>query len=164
MKILDGQALLAESGLDHFKAGSTFGALGDEAISFLFGRGRIVSLADGEDLFHPDEAGDSFFVVIQGELAYFRVGGDGEVPIRMVEFGEQLGYVSMIGLFPRVGIGRAHGPAVVLEVSSELFYQLHLEFPFDFGIVMLNLSRDMARAIRKISTSLVEASQGHPAI
>ena len=157
MKILDGQALLAESGLDSFKAGSTFGALSDEAIRFLLGRGRVVSLVEGEDLFHPDDAGDSFFVVLQGQIDYLRDG----VLVRTVAFGEQLGYVSMIGLFRHIGAGKAHGPTLVLEVSSDLFYQLHLEFPSDFGIVVLNLSRDMARALRKLGGDLVEASTGH---
>jgi CRP-like cAMP-binding protein len=158
MKTLDGESLLAESGLEAFKRGSTFGALSDEAIRFLLGRGRILSLSDGEELFHPDDAGDSFFVVLQGQIDYFRDG----VLIRTVAFGEQSGYVSMIGLFRHIGAGKAHGPTVVLEVSSDLFYQLHLELPSDFGILVLNLSRDMARALRTVGGNLVEASTGHP--
>ena len=34
--------------------------------------------------------------------------------------------------------------------------------PFDFGIVMLNLSREMARAFNKVTTHLIDASVGHP--
>lgn len=161
MEIVDGQSLLAESGMEHFKKASIFGALSDDAIHFLLSRGRVVSLADGEELFRAGDAGDSFFVVLQGLLDFFREGDGGEVLIRTIAFGEQLGYVSMIGLFQRSGIGRAHGPAVALEIGSDLFYALHVEFPFDFGIVMLNLSRDMARALRQVSAHLVEASLGH---
>ena len=51
----------------------------------------------------------------------------------------------MIGLFERFGVGRAHGQTIVLEITVDLFHQLHTEYPFDFGILMLNLSRDMAR-------------------
>lgn len=165
MKILDGQRVLADRGLDDFKRGSSFGALSDEAIRFLLTRGRVVSLADKEELFRHGDAGDSLFIVLEGALDYFRKsdepGDDSEILIRTVGFGEQLGYVSMIGLFQRIGFGRGHGEAVVLQLTSDLFYELHLELPFDFGILMLNLSRDMARTIRKITDHLVHASVGH---
>lgn len=162
MKILDGQSLLNESGLAHFKTASIFGALSDEAIRFLLCRGRILALANGEELFHQGEAGDGFFVVLQGQVDYFRRDGGGEeILVRSVAFGEQIGYVSMIGLFARIGAGRANGPSLVLQVSTDLFYQFHLELPFDCGIVMLNLSRDMARTLRKVTDNLVAASAGH---
>ena len=160
MQTLDGNSLLQEQGLNHFKSGSAFGALSDDAIRFLLTRGRILRLEDREELFLPGQAGESFFVVLEGQIDYF---GDNEkacVLVRTVPFGDQIGYVSMIGLFPRVGASRAHGRAVVLEVSTELFYQLHVEHPFDFGIMMLNLSRDMARTIRKVTGTLVDASTG----
>jgi hypothetical protein len=35
---------------------------------------------------------------------------------------------------------------------------LHKKHPFDFGILSLNLARDMARNIRKLSDTLVENS------
>jgi hypothetical protein len=38
---------------------------------------------------------------------------------------------------------------------------LHEELPFDFGILMLNLSREMARAFRKVTEDLVDACVGH---
>jgi hypothetical protein len=157
MKILDGQSFVTEWGLDYFKGGATFGALSDDAIRVLLSRGRIVSLADGEEL---GEA-NGFFVVLQGQLDCFREHGNKEVPILSVAFGEQIGYVAMIGLFRRLGNGRAHGPTALLHVSSDLFYQLHEELPFDFGILMLNLSREMARAFRKVTEDLVDACVGH---
>jgi CRP-like cAMP-binding protein len=162
MKILNGESLLAEWGLDRFKAGSTFGALSDEAIRFLLSRGRVVSLADGEELFHTGDASDCFFVVLEGQLDCFREDDDVDVSILVVAFGEQIGYASMIGLSKRLGSGRGHGPTVMLQISSDLFYELHLELPFDFGILMLNLSRDMARTISVLISHLVEASLSHP--
>ena len=161
MKILDGQNLLAASGLDWLRTLSAFGALSDAAIRFLLTRGRLVSLADGEHLFRTGDAADSFFVLLQGQLDCSRESDNEDVPILKVAFGEQIGYVSMIGLFQRLGDGRAHGPTVLLEVSSDLFHQLHEEFAFDFGILMLNLSREMARAIRVLIGDLVNARACH---
>lgn len=162
MKILDGEILLAEWGLNRIKTGSTFGALSDDAIRFLLCRGRVVSLDDGERLFQTGGGADSFFVVLEGQLDTSRERADRAVPIHPVAIGEQIGYVSMIGLLQRLGDGRAHGPTVLLEVSSALFYQLHLELPFDFGMLMLNLSREMARTIRLLISNLMDASAGRP--
>ena len=164
MNILDGHQLIDEWGVDYFKKCSTFGALSDKAIDFLCNGGRIVSLADGEALFHTGDTADGFYVLLKGQLDCFREEDHEQVPILTVGVGEQIGYVSMIGLFPRLGDGDAHGPTVLLHVTSELFYQLHLEYPFDFGILMLNLSREMARAFRKVTDELVGASAGHSVV
>ena len=163
MEILDGGRLLDEWGLDRFKSGPTFGALSDGAIRFLLTHGRVVSLADQERLIESGDAADCFYVVLDGQLDCFREAEGETVPL-VVAFGEQVGYVSMIGLFERLGCGRAHGPTKLLQVSSDLFYQLHLDFPFDFGILTLNLSREMARVIRYLTTKLVAAYSGHPII
>lgn len=163
MDTLDGQALIDEWGVAYFRKCSTFGALSEEAIGFLCRGGRMVSLADGETLFHTGEAADGFYVLLRGQLDCFREVDGEQVPIIAVGVGEQIGYVSMIGLFERLGEGKAHGPTVLLHIGSDLFHQLHLEYPFDFGILMLNLSREMARAFRRVTEELVEASAGHPA-
>lgn len=157
MQRLDGQQMLTERGLDYFKKASLFGALSDEAIAFLLREGEVHAMVDGEALFHPEDPGNCFFVVIEGQLDYVRERKGSQVAIRTIAMGEQLGYVSMIGLFARFGIGRAHGETIVLQVSSDLYHQFHLDYPFDFGILTLNLSRDMARTIREIATKLSEA-------
>ena len=157
MQMLDGQRMLDERGLDYFRTASVFGALTDEAIRFLLTCGRVLAVADGEELFHPGEPGDGFFIVIEGQLDYVREREGSQVAIRTIAMGEQLGYVSMIGLFERFGVGRAHGQTIVLEITVDLFHQLHTEYPFDFGILMLNLSRDMARTIREMASRLTEA-------
>ncbi len=49
----------------------------------------------------------------------------------------------------------------VLEITSTLFALIHQNYPFDFGIISLNLARDMARNIRKLSNALVDNSIKH---
>lgn len=157
MQILDGQQMLSERGLDYFRTASVFGALTDQAIGFLIASGQLWAMSDGEELFHPGEPGDGFFIVIEGQLDYVREREGSQVAIRTIAMGEQLGYVSMIGLFERFGIGRAHGETIVLGIKADVFHQLHIDYPFDFGILLLNLSRDMARTIREMATRLTEA-------
>lgn len=157
MTRMDGSEVLARLGMERIRAESCFGALSDAAIAFLLEEGEVFQMADGEAVFRTGEAGESFFVVLEGRLDYGHLGGGQEVHIRSIEAGQQLGYVSMIGLFERLGVGRADGPAKVLKVDSDLFYRFHVKYPFDFGVMSLNLSRDMARAIREVISQLADA-------
>ena len=161
MEIVDGTRLLENPGVEHFKSGSTFGALSDESVVFLLKNGRVMSLSPGDELFHAGEPGNCFYIVLQGVLDYLHECEKEEVLIRTVAFGETVGYVSMIGLFDRIGTARSNGSSLVLEVSSDLFHQVHIEYPFDFGILMLNLTRNMARTIRLVTTQYTSVCIGN---
>ncbi|MBL8471569.1 MAG: Crp/Fnr family transcriptional regulator [Rhodocyclaceae bacterium] len=162
MQNLDGEKVFAEWGAGRFKSGSTFGALSDGAIRFLCDHGRLVELQDGERLFQAGSPADSFFVVLEGELQCFREIAGQDVSINRVCFGQQIGYASMVGLFPRLGYGRACGRTLLIEITADLFYELHKEHAFDFGILMLNLSREMARRIRFLVDQRCEESTDQP--
>ncbi|GGB86086.1 hypothetical protein GCM10011352_09960 [Marinobacterium zhoushanense] len=161
MKNLDAQRLLAESGLDYFKGASTFGALSDDAIRFLLENGQVQCVEAGETIFRSGEPGSFFAVVLQGKLGYYREVEQERLLIREIHFGEEVGYVSMIGLFNRKGSVYALESSTVLKVDSNLFFQLHLDFPSDFGILMLNLSRELARTIDGINNKLTAIATGH---
>ncbi|KEA61705.1 hypothetical protein ADIMK_4162 [Marinobacterium lacunae] len=161
MKNLDAQRLIAESGLDYFKGASTFGALSDDALRFLLNNGQVHGVETDEAIFHSGEPGSFFVVVLSGKVGYYREVGRERLLIREVKFGEEVGYVSMIGLFNRKGSVYALEPSVVLKVDSNLFFQLHIDFPSDFGILMLNLSRELARTIDCINTKLTAIATGH---
>jgi len=156
MKDLDGRRLMADSGLEYFKGASTLGALSDNAIRYLLNHGHVLMADAGDTLFKTGDPGSSFLIVLKGRLKYYWQRSGGTVLLREVAFGSQIGYVSMIGLQDREGMAVAAEPSTLLEVSSDLFYQLHLDYPTDFGILMMNLSRDMARVLRNLSARLAE--------
>jgi len=163
MHVLSSERLMGTYGLDRFKECSTFGALTDNAIRFLLTQGELLSLENGEPLFATGGPAEGFYVVLKGQIDTIRRQGQEDIPIQAFNVGEQIGYVSMIGLFPRLGAARANGETELLCISSELFYQLHLQFPFDFGVLLLNLSREMARTIGKLIGQYVEVCSDHSA-
>lgn len=148
---------MADSGLEYFKGASTFGALGDDAIGYLLGKGHVFAARAGETVFATGDPGNSFIVVLRGRLQYCWTAEEAVIPLREIGFGGQIGYVSMVGLLDREGRAVALEPSVLLEISSDLFYQFHLDYPSDFGIMMLNLSRDLARVLRDVSARLARA-------
>lgn len=67
-----------------------------------------------------------------------------------------MGFVSTIALHDRVGKGVAKGDTRVLEIDCALFYRLHEEQPTDFGLLMMNLARELARTVRRVDNIIVE--------
>lgn len=136
--------------------GSIFGALSDAATRFLVEQGEILSVAAGEVIFSAGDPGDSFFVVCDGCLDFYKHYEGRRVNTRSVGQGGELGFVAMIALQPHSGDAVAATDCVLLEISSLVFSQLHEQHPQDFGLMTLNLSRDMARVINQLGNALVE--------
>lgn len=156
MRILDGKLLINKFGIDYFKEGSSFGALSEEAIRFLIEKGKVLELDKGEQIFAFGDPGDSFYIVIQGKIQFCKPRKNGDTHIRDYTFGQEFGCIAMFGLHNRVGNNYADEDSIILNVSSELFFELHDKLPTDFGLMMLNLSREMARLLRASDNKLGE--------
>ncbi|TDO96930.1 cyclic nucleotide-binding domain-containing protein [Marinomonas balearica] len=139
-----------------FKNGSVFGALSEQSVDFMIKNGRVFSYHSGESIFEFGEKVKSFFIVLEGEVDFYKQHNDAVCHTRTVTYGEALGFVSMIALHDRVGSAKAKTDCVLLEINNELFNALHDRYAFDFGILILNLARDMARSVRQISNALVD--------
>ncbi|REG85509.1 Crp/Fnr family transcriptional regulator [Marinomonas pollencensis] len=137
------------------KEGSIFGALSPDAIQYLLDNGIIHEAHQGDEVFHYNDKGESFYAVLHGSLDFFKQHDHKALHTRDIGFGEALGFVSMIALHDRVGTAYAKEDSLLLEVSSTLFSDFHDQYPFDFGILLMNLARDMARNIRELSNALV---------
>ena len=147
MRQVDGALLLDELGIDHLKNASALGALSEQTIAYLMEKGRVYALRKGERLFEHGGPGDTFFVILKGSFAYYLPSNDHRSYIRDFHFGMEIGFVSMIALTPRPGTAIATCDSYVLEVTTDLFHSLHYERPLDFGVLLINLCRELARRI-----------------
>ena len=50
----------------------------------------------------------------------------------------------------RDGTDVAAEDSLILNVSNSQFYGLHVEFPAEFGVFMINLARELAREIEML--------------
>lgn len=139
-------------------SGSIFGAQSSDATRFLLERGRIWRARAGEAVFQYGDAGSSFFVVCAGSLDFFKQKDGNRCHTRTVSSGEEVGFVAMIALLDRAGTAIAREDSLLLEIDSSLFSDLHHAYPEDFGLLSLNLARDMARTIGRLMDILVDNS------
>ncbi|RVU32645.1 MULTISPECIES: Crp/Fnr family transcriptional regulator [Neptunomonas] len=156
MTPLTAQALLELIPLDRLKEASTFGALSGSAIEYLLHKGSLLKLSKGEALYQYGDPGGCFYVVLDGALAFYKHHEGKMLYIRDFCFGEELGFMAMVALHHRVGSAEAAEDTIVLEVSCGLFHDLHDTMPADFGVLLLNLSREMARVVRELENRIVK--------
>lgn len=142
--------------ISRLKEGSIFGALSEPAIQYLLDNGILKQANKGDKIFSYGGKGDHFHIVLHGSLEFYKHHDNKSTLTRTVHFGDVIGFVSMIALHNRVGSLYAQEDSFLVEISSCLFSDFHDHFPFDFGILLMNLSRDMARTIRTLSNALVE--------
>lgn len=143
---------------EELHSGSIFGALSRDAILFLLRRGRIWDVRAGDAVFNYGDRGDSFFLVCSGSLHFLKQKDGHRFHTRTIEFGQEVGFVAMIALVRRQGTAIANRDCLLLEIDSALFSELHEAHPADFGLMTLNLARDMARQVCRLGDLLVEHS------
>lgn len=141
---------------EYLARGSLFGAISSDCVSFIIDEARLLSLDVGDKVFDCGQRGEAFFVVVDGELRFFKNHLGNLLHTRDISFGEETGFVAMIALHDHVGFAQASEPSLVLEISADLFARLQQSYPTDFGIITLNLARDMARTIRKLNNALID--------
>ena len=158
MKSLTAEEFLETRDISTFTSASVLGALAEESILWLLERGKIRAMDEGEYLFTPGESGNSFHVILQGGVSYYKYHLGKYAFIRDYGRGEQIGFMSLIALHDRVGRAACHADTIALEIDSTVFHAFHDERPLEFGILMLNLAREMARSLRTADNLLVEKS------
>lgn len=158
MKILPAEQLLEKHALSSFTNASVFGALSELSIGWLLQQGTIYSLEKGEYLFTHGQPGNSFHVILEGCISYYKYHDGRYAYIRDYKAGEQIGFMSLIALHDRVGRAEAGQSATTLEIDAQLFHDFHNKDPMEFGILMMNLAREMARTLRAVDNLIVEKS------
>ena len=150
MEILDASEVIESLGLPYLRELATFGALPDEVILDLLNRGTIRQFKRGEYIARHDQIATDFHIVLQGKTAFYKHYEGCDVLTRHFLAGEQIDFDLMIGLIPHDGTDVAVEDCQVLEINSTQFYQVHVNFPAEFGLLMINLARELAREIAKL--------------
>jgi CRP-like cAMP-binding protein len=147
MEILGATETIERLGVVYLNELSTFGALSNGVVENLLGNGVIRRYEKGEYITRLNQVAEEFQVVLCGRMAYYKHFEGRDVLTRHFSQGEQIGFDQMIGLVKLNGTDVAVEESLVLDISSKQFFKLHVEFPADFGLLMINLSRELAREI-----------------
>ena len=156
MKYLTTEDLYRQFSLEHFRELATFGALSNQTIMNLLESGTLFELNDKEVLYNTDDKVEEFYVVLSGSIALFHSYHSIPALIHCYGPGQQIGFVGMIALHNRKGQAIAQQNSHILAISTRQFFDLQQTSPEDFGLLMINLSREMARTIGELGDLIAE--------
>ena len=156
MKSLTLDHLFQKFSVDYLRELSTFGALSDEMVMQLLREGEIFRLDPGEELYHVDDAVDEFYVVLSGRIALYHHHQNKPALTHYYDPGAQIGYVGLIALHERMGTAIADQQCYILSISKKQYFDLHRSSPQTFGLLTLNLAREMARTIGEMGDLIAE--------
>lgn len=142
--------------VDYFRELSTFGALSEGMVIRLMREGNIFELEQGEELYRLGDHVAEFYVVLSGRIALYHHHKDKPALTHYYEAGEQIGYVGLIALHERKGTALADRNCVILSISRKQYFDLHRSSPETFGLLTLNLAREMARTIGEMGDLIAE--------
>ena len=154
MEILEPDAVIDSLGLPYLRELSTFGALSDKVIVEILSNGCIKRFEKGEVLSSYGKKVTGFSIVLQGDVAFYMHREEHDVLTRHFRSGEQMCFDLMIGMLMHNGTEVAAEDTLMLHVSSNQFFDLHIDYPNDFGLLMINLSRELSREIAMLEDAL----------
>jgi len=140
----------------HLRELATFGALSDQCILELLNIGNLMELAPGEALYEAGSSAHEFYVIIDGSLDLYHHYEDKQAHTRTYHPGDQLGFVGIIALHPHKGTAIARETCWLLAITGKQFFELNTRAPEHFGLLMINLSRGMARTISILGDVITE--------
>ena len=150
MKALSAEDLYQTLPPGYFEELSTFGALPETVVTRLLTEGNIFELSQGEALYKTGDMVEEFFVVLTGNVELFHYYHEKPSLTHCYGPGQQIGFVGMIALHERKGTAIAKQESCILSISTQQFFDLRQSAPDAFGLLMLNLAREMARTIGEL--------------
>lgn len=121
--------------------------LDDAAVQFLQGLASEESHPAGAVIVHEGAPGDRMYFVRAGRVEVVKAPA-----VRLAEFGpgDFFGEMSLVESVVRSASVIALEPTRVCTLKGMDFYKLFRQRPDQYGIVMLNIARDLARRLRQL--------------
>lgn len=128
-----------------------FAGLDRGALDLLTREGDDYAFADGEFLFREGEPDDALYIITRGKVRILRkFGTQEEEELTVLRRNELLGETCLLETLPHTATAQTMGPTSVLSISGATFHQLYTEMPKQYGILMLNIARDLSRRLRHL--------------
>lgn len=133
--------------------------LDDEAVHFLSTLAVENHYPAGAVIISEGEPGGSIFFLSAGHVVVVKGRASG-MPVTLAQFGpgEFFGEMSMVECVAHSASVAAVDEVTAYTLKSADFHRLYHHRPEQYGIVMLNLARDLARRLRLLDERLWQSS------
>lgn len=133
--------------------------LSEKALQFLGGMAGEERYAAGRVIVQEGAPGDRVFFICEGRARVVKDHG-AQAPVVLAELGpgEYFGEMSLVESVVRSASVVALEPVRAFTLKGTSFYQLYRTQPDQYGIVVLNIARDLARRLRALDEKFVAVS------
>ena len=112
-----------------------------------------LTYSQDEILFSQGDAGDSAYIIIDGEADIVVNTPGGALVIATLKQNEIVGEIAILCDVPRTATVRAKTELTTLRITKELFFNLTIEFPQ----IAVEIMRELAHRLEQTTTKLREA-------
>jgi CRP-like cAMP-binding protein len=128
-----------------------FAGLNHEALDLLHTEGSDYAFADGAVIFNEGQSDDSIFLIEHGKVRITKNHGKpDEKELAILVEREFFGETCLLETLPHTATAQALGATTLFSISGQTFYHLYKKFPSQYGILLLNIARDLSRRLRHL--------------
>ena len=112
-----------------------------------------LSFRPGQELFKQGDAGDSAYIVVEGEADVLVNTPNGALKVATLKRNDIIGEIAILCDVPRTATVAASTDLVTLKITKDLFFRMVTDFP-DMGIEIM---RSLAHRVEQTTAQLREA-------
>lgn len=133
--------------------------LDERALQYLGGMAGEERYEAGRVIVKEGAPGERMFFICEGRVQIVKAHGTSR-PVTLAEMGpgDYFGEMSLVESVARSASAVAVEPVRVFTLKSVNFYKLYRAQPEQYGIVVLNIARDLARRLRRLDERFVAVS------
>jgi len=138
--------------LDQVRMTPLFRGLSEEALSTLMANMRALDYSLGNIVINEGTLGDTLYIIAEGSVQVIKnLDSPNETILETLKKGEIFGEMSIIESVPRSASIRAQEePTKVFGLHKSDLHRLFKTSPSQFALLILNISRDLCRRLRKV--------------
>ena len=137
-----------------------FGAVSDDALSFIVDNAENRQFAKGQLLFEEGDLASSMYILTSGRVSVFRAWNGHNYNLRLLQRGDCVGEMSLLACSNRSASVRTDLPTTALEVSNNLLADLYIKFPQQYTIIVMNMAREVCRRLVSADRRLFALNHG----
>ena len=128
-----------------------FAGLEPGALQLLAGRAQHSEVQAGSTIVKEGEPGNRFFLIESGAVRVVKgLGTADEADLARLEQNDFFGEMCILETLPRAATVLALAATRLSSLSSMAFLQLYEQQPRQYGLLVLNIARDLSRRLRRL--------------
>ena len=131
-----------------------FAGLDDDALRLLVERSAPADFQAGHVIVREGALGNRLFLINTGMVRVCKNFGTPEqVQLALLKPGDHFGEMCILEPMPRSATVQAVTDTTLSGLSAMVFLELYEKMPRQYGLLLLNISRDLSRRLRQLDTA-----------